>query len=85
MRTLRGELLHVRRGDPAAGHAELPEADVVEEDQHDIGAAFDGRTICGKVAGSEAWQVRPTSPFKRQSGRGSENLPCAGGAGAVCC
>jgi hypothetical protein len=50
-----------------------------------LGAAFGGRTICQKVAGSESWHVRPTSPLKRQSGRGSENISCDGGAGAVCC
>src|SRR5262249_36216231 len=41
--SLRRELLHVRRGNSTAEYAELAEADVVEQDEHDIGRAL-GRT-----------------------------------------
>src|SRR4051794_30625689 len=44
-----------------------------------FGAPWGGRTIFGKVGGSESSNVRPTFPGKWKSGRGNDSVAAAGG------
>src|SRR5262245_18063953 len=46
--TLFGKFLHLWRGHTATGHAELPKAYIVEENQEDVGCAFRRAQDLGK-------------------------------------
>ena len=49
-----------------------------------LGAPLGGRTIWGKVAGSESSTVRPTAPLQWKSGRGKVSVPYGGEAHPSC-